>query len=658
MVPEFGHFAIILSLCFGIIQSFPLIKLIKPSSRGREALDRGDPDIFTRLPHSAKNAELAMTIGKTCVIGQFIFLTFAMLCLISSFINNDLTVVFVREHSHHLLPLLYRIGAAWGGHEGSLLLWCLILSGWMVAFVLFANKALLKTPILMLLGMIHSGFIAFLLFTSNPFKRDFPRSLMVGNDLTPILQDPGLIFHPPMLYSGYVGFAISFALAVAALMVGKLDKEWARACRPWVILPWSLLSFGIVLGSWWAYRELGWGGWWFWDPVENASLLPWLAATALIHSLIVSEKRESFQGWTILLAIMTFALCLLGTFLVRSGVVVSVHAFANDPERGLFLLAYFAFIIGGALIYYFFRIPLFYKAPHFHLFSRETFMLMNTVILVTAVATIIIGTLYPIVLDALHLEKISVGEPYFNSVFVPMMLPLLLLMGAAPHVHWQHQSIIALWEKLSFSLLMSIVITLLSFVFFHLQFYLLTSIGIFTSVWVIIATMQYLFQLQTKIAIQHWAMIVAHLGIAIIVLGVTVNKSYSEERQVRIAKQESAMLAGYQFTLKNIYSKQEANYKSLTALFSVQKNKNTPEIIEVEQRTYQSNQETLSKTGILVNAWRDLYLALGSSFADGSWSVRIYYKPFVRWIWFGGFLLLLGGFISLISHFRTRKNEI
>ena len=417
-----------------------------------------------------------------------------MLFLILCFLNNDLTVIYVREHSNHLLPLIYRIGAACGGHEGSLLLWCLILSGWTTLFILFhllQKKNIYPAKVIPVLGLLSTGFITFLLTTSNPFKRDFPSAAITGNDLTPILQDPGLIFHPPMLYLGYVGFAVGFAFAIAALLEGHLDKTWARACRPWIILPWSFLSFGIVLGSWWAYRELGWGGWWFWDPVENASLLPWIAATALIHSLIVCEKRETFKGWTLLLAIITFALSLIGTFLVRSGVLVSVHAFASDPTRGIFLLAYLTLIVGGALMLYAYRIKDFYQAPNFQLFSRETFMLINSVVLTTAVATILIGTLYPIILDALDYGKISVGEPYFNTVFVPIMLPLLLLMGFVPHVQWQEQSFRALWKKLNWTVVASFVLSLTLPVIFGFPFYWLTSLGIFVSLWLVLSTCQY-----------------------------------------------------------------------------------------------------------------------------------------------------------------------
>jgi len=637
VVPEIGNFALILALGFSLIQWI--------------------------APLWGRNKAFYFQLSTTAAIAQFSFLAFAMLSLITAFLINDMSVVYIQEHSHALLPLIYRIGAAWGGHEGSLLLWCLILSGWTVAFILFKHLFVTAPPstergVVAILGFISTGFITFLFFTSDPFKRVFPTGPIVGADLTPILQDPGLIFHPPMLYLGYVGFAIGFAFAICALMEGKFSKEWAKACRPWVILPWGFLSCGIVLGSWWAYRELGWGGWWFWDPVENASLLPWLSATAFIHALLVSEKRDVFKGWTILLAIVTFSLSLVGTFLVRSGVLVSVHTFANDPTRGLFLLCYLALIIGGALTLYSYRIKDFYQAPNFKLLSRETFLLINSVVLLTAVATIMIGTLYPIILDALDLEKISVGEPYFNTVFLPIIIPLLLLMGFAPHVAWGEQSFLKLWKKLRLNLLVSLIAGFIIPWVCGFEFNFFASIGIFIAIWLILATMQYVYQLvksQKGIGLHHWSMIIAHLGIAVLALGITVNKSYSEERQVKIHTGETIDLAGYNFTLKNLEESQGSNFKSILATFSVERNHNSPQPLLAEQRIYSSHEQSLSKPGILANVYRDLYLALGSALPDGSWSVRIYYKPLVRWIWAGGFMLLFGGLLSLFSSLKRRK---
>lgn len=637
MIPELGTFSIILALCFALLQGFLNI-------------DVGQNNVL-------KKSSLGF------VFGQFIFLSFAMLCLIISFINNDFSVIFVREHSHELLPLIYRIGAAWGGHEGSLLLWCLILSGWSTAFALFADNHFSSSffaKMIRILGFVSAGFILFLVLTSNPFQRDFPNALVTGEDLTPILQDPGLIFHPPMLYLGYVGFVIAFAFAIAALLEKKLPPETARACRPWIILPWSFLSCGIVLGSWWAYRELGWGGWWFWDPVENASLLPWLAATALIHSLIVTEKRQVFMGWTILLCIVTFTLSLLGTFLVRSGVLVSVHAFASDPTRGLFLLAYLALIIGGALTLYAARIKYFYQAPNFQLFSRETFLLLNSVFLLSAVATIVIGTLYPIILEALDLGKISVGEPYFNTVFIPIILPLLFFMAFAPHVRWNQQSFSDLWSKTRLNFLATFSLGLASPWLMGFEFRWGAAIGTALGFWIISSTLQYsvyLWKTQHKIGLRYWAMIIAHIGIAVTVIGITLNKNYSEERQIKISPGESVTLAGYEFLFKNMTETQGPNFKSLTATFGVKSKFASEQNLIAQERLYTSHDQTLSKPGILFNPWRDLYLALGNSLTNNAWSVRIYYKPFVRWIWAGGFMLLAGGLLSLLNYLRTRNNK-
>ncbi len=645
MIPEFGNFAIIIALAFALLQfAVPVFS----SSRGLSAGSRKPYGVA--LDASLKHAGMTDFL----VFGQFIFLSIAMLSLIICFITNDMTVIYVRDHSHHLLPFIYRVSASWGGHEGSLLLWCLIIAFWSIAFTLFSNKNLphsLYLKILMILGVLNAGFITFLLLTSNPFQRDFPVDLVIGNDLTPLLQDPGLLFHPPSLYLGYVGFAVVFAFAIAALLEGKFDKNWVVALRPWIIIPWAYLGCGIVLGSWWAYRELGWGGWWFWDPVENASLLPWLSATALIHSVIVSEKRDVFKGWTLLLAIITFSLSLIGTFLVRSGVLVSVHAFANDPARGIFLLAFLSVVIGGAFLLYGLRIHRFYQTPTFELFSRETALLINSVIMLIVMATIILGTIYPIILDSLQIGKISVGEPYFNVVFLPIMLPLLLLMGLAPHMQWKQQPFHALFKKVRVNFLISFMIGLFIPYLLGFSFKIFAYIGISIGIWIILSTLQYAYKFRASLTYKHWAMIIAHLGVAIFVLGVTINKSYSVERQIKMSVGETTTLAGLPFTLSDLHRKNAQNYESLVADFSVQ----NKFIISTEQRIYKSHDQTLNRPGIHYNLFRDLYIALGNSFDDGSWSVRIYYKPCVRWIWFGGFLLVIGGMLTLFA--RREKHE-
>ncbi len=629
MTPELGHFAILSAFCFSLVQAL--------------------------APLWGRHRPFYVQVSTRAAFLQFVCLLFAMLSLIACFLWNDMTVIYVRDHSHTSLPLLYRIGAAWGGHEGSLLLWCLILAGWTNAFVFSSPRALSRSfyqRIVMVLGGLSGGFILFLLATSNPFWQEVSQEPMVGADLTPVLQDPGLLFHPPMLYLGYVGFAIPFAFAMAALMEKKFDPTWAKACRPWIMLPWSFLSLGIVLGSWWAYRELGWGGWWFWDPVENASLLPWLSATALLHSLMVSEKRGVFKGWTILLALITFALSLIGTFLVRSGVLVSVHAFANDPARGLFLLGYLTVIIGGGFFYYGCRIQYFYRAPMFQLVSREMLLLINSVILLVAVATILLGTLYPILLDAFDAGKLSVGEPYFNTVFLPMVLLLFLLMGFAPHVHWRQQSIQAVWRHTGMSFLFSIAMGLALPYVCGFPFKGLASVGAALSSWIIVATLQYAYR---HASLKHAAMIVAHLGIAVLALGVTFSKSYSEERQVKLQPGESVLLAGYEFKWITVGEIKKVNYNTIMAVFSVKKRHWPIGYLAAEERIYTSHAQVLSKPGILANPMRDLYVALGSPLEGHSWSVRLYYKPLVRWIWAGGFLLLLGGMLSCLHYVVTRQ---
>ncbi len=599
---------------------------------------------------------VAPSLSPRAVVGQFFCLSLSMFCLIICFLTNDVTVVYVQEHSHALLPFIYRIGAAWGGHEGSLLLWCLILSGWTLLFRMVGKRHLTDsffTKVLMILGWISAGFILFLLATSNPFARFFPTELITGDDLTPLLQDPGLLFHPPMLYFGYVGFAVGFSFAIAALLEKKCDATWIHAIKPWIILPWALLGCGIVIGSWWAYRELGWGGWWAWDPVENASLLPWLTATALIHCLILAEKRDAFKGWILFLPILTFTLSLLGTFLVRSGVLVSVHTFANDPKRGIYLLIYLSVIISGAFTLYAARIKYFYQAPFFQFMSRETSLLLNSIILLTAVATILIGTLYPILLDALHLGNISVGEPYFNLVFIPIMLPWLFLMGLAPYLHWKKTTTSYLFKKMVSPIFLSLTLAWIIPTLSGCHFHPLAYTGIALSFWVIIATLRYAKKI--TLTLPRYSMIIAHIGIAIMVLGITITKSYSEEKQVRIILHDTVDLAGYQFTLNQLQNVAGDNYHSIEATFLIREPNQTVFVLSAEQRVFVSHEQTMSKPGVAYNVWRDLYVALGAPLSDNAWSVRLYYKPAVRWIWFGGGLALIGGLLSLLSFSRKRS---
>ncbi|MBY0377704.1 MAG: cytochrome c biogenesis protein CcsA, partial [Gammaproteobacteria bacterium] len=482
---------------------------------------------------------------NTTPIGRFIqrstlaysaCILLALGCLMLAFLRYDFTVWSVYNNANASLPWWYRLGATWGHHEGSLLLWCALLSVWSAGVALFPRGLSASTHQLVLrcLALLESGFLVFLLLTSSPFMRFFPIDVVPAQTLTPILQDPGLMFHPPMLYLGYVGFAVGFAYAIAALIEGKLDTHWCCSLRLWVGLSWAFLTLGIVLGSWWAYRELGWGGWWFWDPVENASLMPWLCATALMHSLIVTEKQQAFKGWIVALALLCFALSLLGTFLVRSGVLVSVHAFANDPSRGLFLLLFLASLWVGSIVLYVLRAHRLASYHQFELLSRETFLLLNSVVILTLLATVVLGTVYPIILDSLHLAKITVGMPYYNAVFVPIALPLLLLMAIAPMVRWRTQSLNLLISRLFAPLLGAIVATALVAVFDPSSRPLWVLAGLWVAFFIILATLLdcYHHIQKNALTLRRFAMVTAHLGIAILVLGISINKSHSLERQV------------------------------------------------------------------------------------------------------------------------------
>lgn len=625
MLPEIGTFAIVLALCFSVLQ-------------------------FS----TTKN-----TLSIAAAFNQTFFLFFAFCCLVISFLKNDFSVLYIWQHSHQLLPLLYRFGASWGGHEGSLLLFCLILSSWCIAFILFSShfEKTLRHRMIRILGLVNSGFIAFLFLTSNPFKRQFPLTSIVGNDLTPVLQDPGLLFHPPILYIGYVGFVILFAFAIAILLQGKVDKKDFINIKPWLLLSWSVLTGGIVLGSWWAYRELGWGGWWFWDPVENASLLPWLSATALIHSIKTSEKTGSFLGWTLFLAIFTFVLCLFGTFLVRSGILVSVHAFANDPARGIFLLCYLAILVGSAFFIYALKIINFSSDKKYHFLSKEIFLIINVIILFTFSFTILLGMLYPITLETLGMEKISIGEPYFDFMAITILLPLFFIMGWAPHINWHKEKFYPLIKRLYPALLLAVILSIILPKLFFLPFYFLTTVGLSVGLWIFFSTTQYAYELiqQKQWRTCHWAMLLAHIGIAILIIGISINKSFSEERQIKIAPGEHVSLAGYEFYFKNIVEKKQSNYQSIVANFEIQKNNKVVDLVASEIRLYPQNQ-LFNKTGIVYNVWRDLSLALGPYLEQDNWYIRLYYKPFVRWIWFGGFLLVLGGLLTLIYKEKNARN--
>ena len=623
MIPEFGHYAIILAFCLAIAQAIlPFIGV-------------------------ARNKTALMQLSRNTAYGQCFFVAIAFAALAASFLMNDFSVAYVAENSNTHLPWVYRLCAVWGAHEGSLLLWLFILTIWMTAVAVFSRQLPLDmlARVLAVLSLVAIGFYLFLLTTSDPFVRLLPNFPLNGRDLNPILQDPGLVAHPPMLYMGYVGFSVPFAFAIATLLRGKFDAAWARWMRPWTLIAWCFLTLGIILGSWWAYRELGWGGFWFWDPVENASFLPWLVGTALIHVLVVAEKRDAFKAWAILLAVFAFSLSLLGTFLVRSGVLISVHAFAVDPKRGLFLLQYLMIVVGVSLALYAWRSHKIINTAQFRLLSREMFLLSNNLILFIAMITILIGTLYPLIVGVLHLGKLSVGAPYFNSVFLPLMVPMLLLMGIAPKMHWRQTKIPVRYFILLFIglLLVSILIPMMA----GLKERLFVVSGLFLALWVI----------SNSFNKRQWAMFLAHVGVGVTVIGLVFVTSYSQSRSVSMKVGDRVAIGPYSFKLAAVNALQGPNYFAAEAIVQVSERGKLLTTLYPEQRYYPVQKTAVAKTAINSNVFRDLYVALGASLGQGAWAVRIYYKPFVRWIWWGGFFMVLGGILSLLGMRRYPKRS-
>lgn len=626
MMIEVGHFALVLAL----VISFVLIAV---------------PSIGLY-----QNKESLAQLAKPLVWAQGFWIAVAFFVLLAAFLTNDFSVKYVAENSNTQLPVLYKASAVWGAHEGSLLLWVFVLSLWTVAVSIFSKRipSDLINLTLIVLGAISLGFLLFLLFTSNPFER-----LMMppseGRELNPLLQDFGLAVHPPMLYMGYVGLAIPFAFVLSALIRGQLDSTWIRWTRPWALVSWSFLTIGITLGSWWAYYELGWGGWWFWDPVENASFMPWLVATALIHSLSVSEKRGAFKQWTVLLAIGGFSLSLLGTFLVRSGVLTSVHAFATDPTRGLFILIFLFIVIGGSLVLYTWRSSLLQQSNPFSLLSRETGLLINNILLVTAMLSVLLGTLYPLILDSLNLGKISVGAPYFNAVFVPIMIPGVLALAVYPYVRWKKDSALRVFNLLKLEWVCIFLLTLLSWVFITNNIFVLISIALF--IWVVNhvgALFLRRLKAKSKLSMSFVGMIIAHLGIAVFVLGATVTTQLGIEKDIKMNIGESKTIAGYDFVFNGVSPHSKDNYSGFIGDISVFKNDKKVTQLRPEKRLYQTGMP-MTEASIDPSITRDLYVALGEALEGGAWSVRIYYKPLVRWIWLGGLMIALGALIAAID---------
>ena len=625
MIPEFGHYALILALCIAVIQG--ILPLVGAHQGRRE---------WVLLARPA-----AQTV--------FLLLAMAFVILAWSFYANDFSVLYVAEHSNSQMPVIYRLGAVWGGHEGSLLLWIFLLSTWtfLVAQLSKSLDEFMVARVIGVLGLVITGLLLFVLLTSNPFERLLPAA-QDGRSLNPLLQDPGLVFHPPMLYMGYVGFSVAFAFAIASLLSGRLDAAWARWSRPWTTAAWVFLTLGIALGSWWAYYELGWGGWWFWDPVENASFIPWLVGTALLHSLAVTEKRGGFKSWTVLLAITAFSLSLLGTFLVRSGVLTSVHAFATDPKRGIFILIFLVLVVGSSLTLYAWRAPKSTLGGKFSLTSRETFILLGNVFLVVSAASVLLGTLYPLLIDALHLGKISVGPPYFNSVFVPIMIPLLVLMGIGPWTSWKNSNLVDVIKRLWVAALVAVIAAGL-IPFAMGEFTWLSSLGFLLAFWVIASgVLQIIRQAKAgKPTRSFIGMQLAHLGIAVFVIGVTMVGAYQEEKDVRMLAGESVSVGGYQIQLQSVTAVPGPNYKAMQGTFLLSRNGKLEATMYPEKRSYFSSTMPMTEAAIDAGLTRDIYVSLGEELEDKAWAVRVYYKPFVDWIWGGCLLMALGGILAM-----------
>jgi cytochrome c-type biogenesis protein CcmF len=646
MIVEIGHLAMILALAMALAQSvLPLIG----AQRGNAAW---------------------MSLARPSALGQFVFVAIAYGCLTSAFINNDFSVLLAAQHSNSTLPLIYRITAVWGNHEGSILLWALILAGWTLAVALFSKQLDERTVarVLGVMGLISCGFLLFTLTTSNPFLRLLPAA-PDGRDLNPLLQDPGMVIHPPMLYMGYVGFVVAFAFSVAALLSGRMDAAWARWSRPWTTVAWCFLTCGIALGSFWAYYELGWGGWWFWDPVENASFMPWLVGTALIHSLAVTEKRGGFKMWTALLAILAFSLSLLGTFIVRSGVLSSVHAFATDPARGIFILGFLAVVIGGSLTLFAWRAPKVGAGGSFELVSRESMLLANNVLLVVAAAAVLLGTIYPLVIDALGMGKMSVGPPYFNAVFVPLMAPALFLMGVGPMAQWRQAGVIALARRLRWAMAVSAISAVVApLVLGHWS--PMVGFGLLLAVWIAASSVMNLvervrghsagvWEAMKRQPGSYYGMLLAHFGVAVFIVGVTVVSAFNTETDVRMEKGQIAQAGGYDFQLQDMREVRGPNYTSLQAQILVTRAGQTVATLQPERRVYTVSRSPMTEVAIDRSLTRDLYVALGEPVGETAWSVRVHHKPLVNWIWLGCLLMAGGGLMAVFDRrYRLRRTAV
>ena len=635
-IPEVGLFALLIALCLSLLQAtVPLL------------------GAATRRP-------LWMAFAEPMAWGQFVFLLVSYASLTASFLLDDFSVDYVARNSNSMLPWYYKFTAVWGSHEGSVLLWSLILSGWGFAVSLFSRQLPrdMLARVLGVLGVVSAGFLLFIVVTSSPFDRLLPGMPADGADLNPLLQDVGLIIHPPMLYMGYVGFSVVFAFAIAALIEGRLDAAWTRWVRPWTNIAWAFLTLGIALGSWWAYYELGWGGWWFWDPVENASLLPWLSGTALIHSLAVTEKRGTFKSWTALLAIFTFSLSLLGTFLVRSGVLTSVHAFANDPTRGFFILMLLAITVTLSLLVFALRAPRVSHKVGFNWLSRDSLLLINNIILVIMTVTVLLGTVYPLILDSLGLGKISVGPPYFNALFVPLTVVMCVFMGLGPVARWKSMSGRELWRKLGLAAAAAIVLGVAMPLVYGGEWNLWVSLGIVSALWIVLPMVRDLFDKTRhassfvaglrKLSLSYWGMVLGHVGIAVTIVGVAVVSNYNIERNVRMSPGTTVEVAGYQFTMTELTNRRGPNFLADTSIIQVQRgDERRSFVMRPEKRLYLATGMPMTQVALRPGLFRDLYVAMGEDLGDGSYAMRVQYKPFVRWLWLGGLLMAFGGILAV-----------
>ncbi len=646
MIPELGHFALILALCMSLCLALVPLWGSLVGHRG------------------------AMVLAPSLAVGFFVFSAISFSILTWAFLQDDFSVALVASHSNSLLPPWFKFSAVWGNHEGSLLLWILVLAGWTAAVALFSQQLplVMHARVLAVMGWIAVGFLLFALVTSNPFERTLPGIPADGSDLNPLLQDIGLIIHPPLLYMGYVGFSVAFAFAIAALMAGRLGASWARWSRPWTNTAWAFLTLGIMLGSWWAYYELGWGGWWFWDPVENASFMPWLAGTALVHSLAVTEKRGVFKSWTVLLAIFAFSLSLLGTFLVRSGVLTSVHAFATDPERGVFILIFLAIVLGGSLTLYALRAPAVQSRISFELLSRESLLLVNNVVFLVSTLTVLFGTLFPLLMDALGQGKYSVGPPYFNAVFVPLMAVLIPFMGLGPVSRWKRDSASRWRAELLLPAIAALVMGVVFPLLYQQSFNISAALAMVLAFWLVLGLLRDLRQkvrnaasVSTglrRLSASYYGMWLAHLGFAMCVVGVVLTSQYAVEKDLKMVPGQSEEVAGYVYTFDELAVVQGPNYAAQEARFSVYRNGELVVKLAPQKRRYLASGQIMTEASIDAGLFRDLFVAMGEPVGDDGWAIRLHHKPFVRWMWLGAIFMGAGGLLTLADRRYRQKVKV